>query len=78
MRKVEPIRDGADLTAAMSQREAMRKAKTSLQAAIVKALKANKDYRAVSVVPEMKNGHPCAEVTIVKGPDWTTVSERLD
>ena len=76
--KVERIHEGADLTAAKSQQEAMSKAKKSLQAATAKAVKANKDYRAVSVVPEMMNGHPCAEVTMVKGSDWMTISERLD
>jgi hypothetical protein len=37
-----------------------------------------KDYRVVSVMPALKGGHPVAEVTLVKGKDWKTVSEKLD
>jgi hypothetical protein len=76
--KAEPIHHDADLTAARNQREAMSTARTSLQAAITKAVKANTGYRAISVIPEIKNGHPCAEVTLVKGTDWVTISEKLD
>jgi hypothetical protein len=32
----------------------------------------------VSVVPELRNDHPVAEVTLVKGTEWKTVSEKLD
>jgi hypothetical protein len=76
--EVKPIHDGADLSAAKSQQEAMSKAKTSLQAAAAKAVRTNGQYRVVSVIPEMNNGHPCAEITMVKGEDWGTVTERLD
>src|SRR5436190_555385 len=47
--KAEPITGGEDLTAAKSQNEAISKAKTSLQAAVSKAVKANKGYKAASV-----------------------------
>src|SRR5437870_1949435 len=43
--KREPITGGDDLTAAKSQNEAMSKAKTSLQTAVSKAVKANKGYK---------------------------------
>src|SRR5439155_24467785 len=46
--------------------------------AAAEALKANKGYRAVSVVPALKEGHPVAEVTLVKGAEWKTESETLD
>jgi len=28
--------------------------------------------------PALKDGHPVADVTLVKGADWKTVSEKLD
>src|SRR5882724_8710591 len=41
-------------------------------------LTAAKGYRAVSVMPALKDGHPVADVTLVKGTEWKTVSEKLD
>jgi hypothetical protein len=76
--KVEPITSGDDLTAAKAQREAMAKAKSSLRAAIDRPAKTNKDYRPVRVTPTLKEGHPVAEVTLIKGEDFKTVSEKLD
>ncbi len=76
--KAEPITSGDDLTAAKSQNEAMSKAKTSLQAAVSKAVKSNKGYKAVSAMPSLKDGHPAAEVTLIKGTESKTVTEGLD
>ena len=76
--KTEPITQGADLTHAKAQSEAMAKAKRSLDAAATEAVKENKGYRAVSVMPALKDGHPVADVTLVKGSEWKTVSEKLD
>jgi uncharacterized membrane protein YkoI len=76
--KSEPITKGDDLTHAKAQSEAMAKAKRSLDTAASEAVKANKGYRVVSVMPELKEGHPVADVTLVKGADWKTVSEKLD
>ena len=76
--KAEPITSGDDLTAAKSQNEAITKAKTSLQTAVAKAVKANKGYKAVSAMPSMKDGHPTAEITLMKGSEAKTVSEQLD
>lgn len=76
--KTEPITQGDDLTHAKEQNEAMSKAKRSLGAAASEAVKENKGYRVVSVMPTLKDGHPVADVTIVKGSDWKTVSEKLD
>ena len=75
--KVDVITDGGDLAAAQRQKEAMVKAKRSLQAATADAVKKNKGYRAVSAMPSLKEGHPVAEVTLVKGGEWRTVSEAL-
>ena len=76
--KSDPITEGDDLTAAKAQAEAMAKAKRSLAAAVADAVKANAGYRAVSVMPSLSDGHPIAEVVLVKGADWKTVSEKLD
>jgi len=76
--KAAPITHDADLTAAKAQSEAMAKAKRSLDTAASEAVKENKGYRAVSVVPALKEGHPVAEVTLVKGAEWKTESETLD
>ena len=76
--KAEPITGGDDLTAAKSQNEAISKAKTSLQAAVSKAVKANKGYKAASVTPSLKDGHPIAEITLMKGTESKTVSEPHD
>ena len=76
--KAEPITSGDDLTAAKAQGEAMAKAKRSLDAAASEAVKENKGYRVVSVMLAVKDGHPVADVALVKGSEWKTVSEKLD
>jgi len=76
--KSEPINGGDDLAAAKAQNEAMRKAKTSLQAAVSKAVKVNKGYKAVSATPSLKDGHPTADITLMKGAESKTVSRPLD
>src|SRR5262245_61266186 len=76
--KTEAITGGEDLTAAKAQSGAMAKAKVSLRSATEKAVKAHQGYRAVSVTPSLKDGHPVAEVTIVKDAAFKTASEKLD
>ncbi len=76
--KVEAISEGDDLKAARAQNEAMTKAKTSLEAAAKKALKANAGSRAVSVVPSIEAGHAVATVTLTGSGGTKTVSESLE
>ncbi len=76
--KAEPITSGEDLPAAKAQSEAMSKGKRSLRATLAKVLKGNPGFRAVSIFPALKDGHPVAEVTLVMGDQWKTVSEKLD
>ncbi len=76
--KTEAITNGEDLSAAKTQNEAMAKAKQSLQATLAKVLKGSPGFRAVSIFPALKDGHPFAEVTLTKGEEWKTVSEKLD
>ena len=54
--KAEKITDADDLKEATSQKATMAKAKVSLLAAAEAAVKANAGSRAVSIVPELKNG----------------------
>jgi hypothetical protein len=76
--KTEAITQGDDLIHAKAQSEAMAKAKRSLEAAASEAVKENRGYRVVSVMPSVKDGHPVADVTLVKDSDWKTVPEKLD
>jgi len=76
--KVEPIRSGEDLSAAKTQAQAMAQAKQSLRAVVDKAVTVNQGFRAVSVTPTFTEGHPVAEVTLVKDDTVKTVAERLD
>ncbi len=76
--KTEAITDGKDLAAAKVQSGAMAKAKVSLRVATEKAVKANKGFRAASAMPSLKDGHPVAEITLVKGEEFKTVSEKMD
>ena len=66
-----------DLTAAGKQAQAMGKTKSSLRDVIAKAEKANPGYHAVSVVPEVENGKPQADVTLLKGTTSKSVDEPL-
>ena len=76
--KTEPITSGEDFTAAKAQSEAMSKAKRSLREALANALKGNPGFRPVSIFPTLKDGHPVAEVSLAKGEEWKSVSEKLD
>jgi len=76
--RTEPTTSGQDVTTAKAQSEAMSKAKEPLSVALARALKGNPGFRAVSIFPALKDGHPVAEVTLTKGDEWKTVSEKLD
>lgn len=76
--KAEPITKSDDLQAAKAQSEAMAKAKRSLGVAASEAVKENKGFRAIAVMPALKDGHPVADVTLLKGTEWKTVTEKLD
>jgi hypothetical protein len=76
--RVEPLTDGADLSAAQSQKAAMATAKRSLGAVTADAVKANPGYRAVSAMPGLDSGHPVVEVILVRGGGWKTVSASMD
>jgi hypothetical protein len=76
--KAEPITGGDDLTAAKAQAEAMAKAKSSLHIVASKAVADNSGSQAVSITPSLKEGHPVAEVILVKNDHFNKISSPLD
>ena len=76
--KAETITSGEDLTAAVTQGEAMARARTSLEEALAKAGSMNQGYRAVAVRSALKDDRPIAYITLMKGEYSKTISEALD
>ncbi len=76
--KSEPITESEDLTSAKAQSAAMALAKSALKDALKRAVSANAGYRPVSVEAKMKDGAPVAEVSLLKGDEWKTVTEKLN
>jgi hypothetical protein len=76
--KAEKITDAVDLKEATAQKAAMAKAKAPLLTATETAVNANAGSRAVSIVPELKNGQASAEVTLLTGNALKKVTEKLD
>jgi hypothetical protein len=76
--KAEKITDAGDLKDATAQKAAMAKAKVPLLTAAEAAVNANAGSRAVSIVPELKNGQATAEVTLLAGNTFKKVTEKLD
>ena len=74
----EKITDAGDLKEATAQKAAMAKAKVPLLTATETAVNANAGSRAVSVVPELKDGQATAEVTLLTGNTLKKVTEKLD
>src|SRR5215475_12634662 len=75
--KSEPITGGDDLAAAQKQAQAMAKTKHALRDAIARAEKANPGYHAVTIVPEIEDGKPQADLTLLKGSSSKSVDEPL-
>jgi len=78
VKESKAITSDDDLTAAKAQAEAMASAKTSLKAAVDKAVKGNKGYRAVSVTPSVEDGNATAEVMLLRGNETKIVTEKLN
>lgn len=76
--KAEKISDAGDLKEAAEQSAAMAKAKVSLLAATDTTAKANAGFRAVGITPELKDGHPTAEVNLLQGTTFKKVAAKLD
>ena len=76
--KAEKITDAGDLKEAAEQKAAMAKAKVPLLTVAETAVSGNPGFRAVSIVPELKNGQAMAEVTLLEGTAFKKVTEKLD
>jgi hypothetical protein len=76
--KAEKISDAGDYKEAEEQSAAMAKAKVSLVSAADSAAKANAGFRAVGITPELKDGHPTAEVNLLQGTTFKKVAAKLD
>jgi hypothetical protein len=76
--KVEPITEGEDLAAAKAQDATMGKAKSSLRQVVEKAATEGDGSRAVSVTPDMKDGHAMATIVLLQGKELKTVQQQLD
>ena len=76
--KAEKITDAGDLKEAAEQKAAMAKAKVPLLTVAETAVSGNPGFRAVSIVPELKNGQAMAEVTLLQGTALKKVTEKLD
>jgi hypothetical protein len=76
--KAEKISDAGDVKEAAEQQAAMAKAKLSLLAAADNAATANAGSRAVGITPELKDGHPTAEVNLLQGNTFKKVAAKLD
>jgi hypothetical protein len=72
------LTDEGDLKDAQEQSAAMAKATTTLLAATQHAVAANPGARAISIYPELQNGHPVATVTLLRDDTFTKVTEKLD
>ena len=70
--KAEPITGDDDLAAAKKQNDGLFRATREIREAVKEAKHDNPGYLAVSVSPEMKDGHSLANVILVKGNDWKT------
>ncbi|HEX3522004.1 MAG TPA: PepSY domain-containing protein [Stellaceae bacterium] len=76
--KTEKITDTDELNDAADQKAAIAKAKNSLVAAADAAVKENSGFRAVSIFPDLRDGHAIAEVTLLQGTTAKKVTEKLD
>jgi hypothetical protein len=76
--KVTQITAGDSLAAAQSQGAAMARAKNSLKDVVEKSLADAAGFRAVGVVPNLKDGRAAATVLLVKGEDFKLVNQPLE
>jgi hypothetical protein len=78
IKEAETINEADDLKEATEQKAAMAKAKVPLLTAAETAVSANAGFQAVSIYPQLQNGNPMAEVTLLQGTTFKKVMEKLD
>ncbi len=75
--RTDKITGGDDMKDAKAQSKAFAKAKSTLAAALQKALAANAGYTAIEVVPVLQGGRPVADITLMKDGQFKDVSEPI-
>jgi uncharacterized membrane protein YkoI len=75
--KIDKITGGEDLKDAKAQSRAAAKMKSTLAAALERALAANAGYTAVEVTPVLEGGRPVAEITLMKDGQFKAVAVPL-
>ena len=78
IKEAETIKEADDLKEATAQKAAMAKAKVPLLTAAETAVNANAGFQAVSIYPQLQNGNPTAEVTLLQGTTFKKVMQKLD
>ena len=78
VKSAEKITDAEDLKAATSQKAAMDKTTLSLAAVTGQAAQEAAGSRAISIFPELRNGHPVAVITLLRDDKFTKVMKKLD
>jgi hypothetical protein len=76
--KVTPIIERDGLAAAQSQSAAMAKAKTSLREAVDRVIGEAPGFRAVAVIPNLKEGRAVASVVLFKDDQSKIVNQMMD
>ena len=74
----EKITDADDLKAATSQKAAMDKTTLSLATVTGQAAQEAAGSRAISIFPELRDGHPVALITLLRDDKFTKVLKKLD
>jgi hypothetical protein len=78
VRSTEKITDADDRKAATSQKAAMDKTTLSLAAVTGQAAQEATGSRAISIFPELRDGHPVAVITLLRDDKFTKVLKKLD
>jgi hypothetical protein len=73
----DKLTDDDDIKVTRKYSAAILNAKFTLASALAKALAANAGYTAVKIVPAIKNGYVIAQITLIKGTTFKTVTEPL-
>jgi hypothetical protein len=76
--RTEKITDTDELNDAADQKAAMTKATVSLLSAVDAAVKENAGSLPVAIFPDVRDGHPIAEVTLLQGTTPKTITKKLD
>jgi ribosomal protein L5 len=78
VKSAEKITDTDDLKAATAQKAAMDKSRMSLAAVTEQTTREAAGSRAVSTVPELRDGHPVAVITLLRDDKFTKLLKKLD